>query len=186
MVFRSRPVANATPVTTSPEIRGTIGRRYRMMQNLASLTGPFLVQTDEGNQAFRIERITRHLSEMLTIQDLQRTVRCCVPLSPVLPDSSSDVLGNDGRALARIVRAPVSAVRDRIAVELDAGGSWEISGNVGTYEYRVLRGQIQITEVSRRWFLRPGTFGVEVAPGNDDALVLAVTAAIDRLAHDRG
>jgi hypothetical protein len=32
--------------------------------------------------------------------------------------------------------------------------------------------------------LLPNTFGVEVVPGQDDALVLAVAATIDRLAHD--
>lgn len=35
--------------------------------------------------------------------------------------------------------------------------------------------------VSKRWFRVRDTYGVAVAPGQDDALVLAVTVCIDHL-----
>ena len=41
----------------------------------------------------------------------------------------------------------------------------------------------RIAEVSKKWFRVRDTYGVEIAPGEDDALVLAVTVAIDTMAH---
>jgi uncharacterized protein YxjI len=38
--------------------------------------------------------------------------------------------------------------------------------------------------VSKRWFrVRGDTYGVEVAPGENDILILASTAVLDTMAH---
>jgi uncharacterized protein YxjI len=37
--------------------------------------------------------------------------------------------------------------------------------------------------VSKRWFAVRDSYGVAVAPGEDDALLLAITVCIDALAH---
>ena len=40
------------------------------------------------------------------------------------------------------------------------------------------------SKVSKRWFRIADTYGVEVAPGQNDVLLLAVTAVIDTMTHD--
>ena len=42
-----------------------------------------------------------------------------------------------------------------------------------------------VAEVSRRWFRVRDTYGIEVAPGEDDALILAAAVCIDEMSHDR-
>ena len=41
-----------------------------------------------------------------------------------------------------------------------------------------------VAEVSKRWFRVRDTYGVEIAPGQDDALILAVAVCIDQMSHD--
>ena len=38
-------------------------------------------------------------------------------------------------------------------------------------------------EVSKKWFRLADTYGVEVAPGQDPVVILAVTAVPDTMAH---
>lgn len=38
-----------------------------------------------------------------------------------------------------------------------------------------------VAEVSKRWFRVRDTYGIEIAPGQDDGLILAVTACIDEM-----
>ncbi len=68
----------------------------------------------------------------------------------------------------------------------------------GAHRYRMREGLVSIgddywiedyagarvAEVSKKWFRVRDTYGVEIAPGQDDALILAITAAIDQMAHD--
>lgn len=41
----------------------------------------------------------------------------------------------------------------------------------------------KVTEVSKRWLRVRDTYGIEIAPGQDDALILAVTVCIDQMAR---
>ena len=41
-----------------------------------------------------------------------------------------------------------------------------------------------MAEVSKKWFRVADTYGVEVAAGQDPALMLAVTAVLDQMAHE--
>ena len=41
-----------------------------------------------------------------------------------------------------------------------------------------------VAEVSKGWFRVRDTYGVEIAPGQDDALILAVAVCIDQTSHD--
>ena len=43
----------------------------------------------------------------------------------------------------------------------------------------------KIAEISKKWFRVRDTYGVEIAPGQNAALVLAVTVAVDSMAHPR-
>jgi uncharacterized protein YxjI len=38
--------------------------------------------------------------------------------------------------------------------------------------------------ISKKWFRVRDTYGVEIAPGQDDALVLAITVAVEDMTHD--
>lgn len=42
-----------------------------------------------------------------------------------------------------------------------------------------------MAQVSKRWFTIRDTYGIDVASGEDDALILAVAVALDEMAHDK-
>jgi uncharacterized protein YxjI len=49
--------------------------------------------------------------------------------------------------------------------------------------YTIERDGQRVAEVSKRWFRVRDTYGVEVAPDENDILILATTAVIDTMAH---
>jgi uncharacterized protein YxjI len=51
-------------------------------------------------------------------------------------------------------------------------------------EYSIEAGRDKLAEVSKRWFRLRDTYGVEIEPGQNDVLMLAVTVAIDMMAHE--
>ena len=58
-----------------------------------------------------------------------------------------------------------------------------VQGNIVDHEYAIEREGQRVAEVSKRWFRVRDTYGVEVAPGENDILVLATAAVIDTMAH---
>ena len=53
-------------------------------------------------------------------------------------------------------------------------------GNVVDHEFKVERGGHRVAEASKRWFRVRDSYGVEIAPAQDDPLLLAVIVASTR------
>jgi len=50
------------------------------------------------------------------------------------------------------------------------------------HEYEIERDGDKIAEISKRWFRVRETYGIEVVPGEDDALIVAAVVCIDEMA----
>ena len=85
--------------------------------------------------------------------------------------------------VATVKKALVSPIRDRFAIEVAGGADMDAKGNVVDHEYHIDRDGDRVAEVSKRWFRVRDTYGIEVAPGQDDALVLAIVICIDQMAR---
>ena len=60
----------------------------------------------------------------------------------------------------------------------------DVQGNILSLEYSIGEGNRKIAEVSRKWFRVADTYGVQIEPGQNDIVILALTVAIDMMAHN--
>ena len=85
--------------------------------------------------------------------------------------------------MALVQKAMITPVRERWTVDVDGGPDLRVQGNIVDHEYTIEDDERRVAEVSKRWFRVRDTYGVEVAPGENDILILATTAVIDTMAH---
>jgi uncharacterized protein YxjI len=90
----------------------------------------------------------------------------------------------EGDTVATVKKALISPLRERFEINVHDGADMEAKGNIVDHEYKIERGGDKIAEVSKRWFRVRDTYGIEIAPGQDVPLILAVTVCIDRMSHD--
>jgi uncharacterized protein YxjI len=90
----------------------------------------------------------------------------------------------DGHRLATVKKALVG-IRDRFSIDVEGGADLEAKGNLVDHEYEVTRDGGPVATVSKQWFAARDTYCVAIAPGEDDALLLAITVCIDAMAHPR-
>ena len=83
------------------------------------------------------------------------------------------------------VRKALIGIRDRFSIDLAGGGELRAKGNFVDHEYEIDRDGTPVVNVSKRWFRVRDTYGVEIEPGEDDALVLAIAVCVDVLSHGR-
>ena len=89
----------------------------------------------------------------------------------------------------RQLRTPRAAAIAGILFALLSGTSWlliRLALPAETLEpsaWLEQRAKKKVAEVSKKWFRLRDTYGVEVAEGQDDVLILAVTVAVDIMAH---
>jgi uncharacterized protein YxjI len=84
------------------------------------------------------------------------------------------------------VKKALVGIRDRFKIDVEDGEDMEAKGNIVDHEYEIERGGDKVAEVSKKWFRVRDTYGIEIKPDQDDALILAVTVCIDQMTHDVG
>ena len=101
---------------------------------------------------------------------------------PVHVRESMGIEDAAGATVATVKKAMVSPLRERFTVDLAGGGELTAQGNITDHEFEIESGGTKVAEVSKKWFRVRDSYGVEVAPGENAALLLAVAVCIDQMA----
>ena len=94
-----------------------------------------------------------------------------------------EVEGPNGESLAMVKKALITPLRDRWVAKIGNGPDLDVQGNILDHEYTISEGRTKVAEISKKWFRVRDTYGVEVAPGQNDIIILAITVAVDMMAH---
>jgi uncharacterized protein YxjI len=73
---------------------------------------------------------------------------------------------------------------DRFTIDVPGPDDLEVAGDLFDHEFTVRRRDQVVATVSKRWFSMRDTSAVDIAPGQDDLLILASVLALD-LAEDQ-
>ena len=157
--------------------------RYRAPQNVAAISGAVVIKDDRGIAAFEIDGGAQATDDVIQVRDLAGTDFCLIRGSALLLGDSIEIVGMDGAIRAVITRVELSAVRERFSVQVGPETTWTVEGLVAEYEYRIRDRTGEIAEVSRRWFRARDSYGIEVAAGQRNLLVLSVAVCLDLLMH---
>jgi uncharacterized protein YxjI len=162
---------------------GLGGTRYTMREKLLAIGEDFWVETDEGRAAFKVDGKAFRARDTFFLTDASGQ-KLYKGQQKKLHIHDTMELERDGEKVATIKKALITPLHERFAIELEGGGELKAKGNILDHEYKVERDGNTIAEVSRRWVRVRETYGIEVAPGEDDALILAATVCIDEMARD--
>jgi uncharacterized protein YxjI len=162
--------------------KGLDGTRYRMREKVFAIGDDFWIETEDGERAFKVDgkalRIrstfileTAGGEELFKIQEKKLHIRDTMEIE------------RGGDTVATIKKALITPLRDRFAIDIEGAGELSAKGNIVDHEYEIERDGDKIAEVSKRWFRVRDTYGIEIAPGENDALILAATVCIDEMAR---
>jgi uncharacterized protein YxjI len=158
-------------------------KRYQMRQKLVAFGDDFYIEDEQGHKTFKVDGKVLRVRDTLVFKDMQGNKLCQIQERMLRVKDTMEIEGADGKTLATVKKALITPLRDRWTVKIKGGPDLDVQGNILDHEYRIGEGHQKVGEVSKKWFRLRDTYGVEVAEGQDDVLILAVTVAIDIMAH---
>jgi len=186
-MFRRRPLAGSvesppslTAFPAEPGVPEALGNRYRMVEKLASVGDDFFIQDDMGQRVVRVDGKALRMRDMLVFRDMQGAEICKILQRATRVRDAMEIESPGGQRAALVTRAMITPLRDRYVVRVGNGADLEVRGNILAHEYRIG----DVAAISKRWFRLRGSYGVEVAPGHNDVILLAVTVCIDQMTTD--
>jgi uncharacterized protein YxjI len=159
------------------------GTRYRMRERLFAIGDDFWIDTEDDRHAFKVNgkalrvRSTFVLEtpsgdELFKIREKKLRIRDTMDLQ------------RGGHTVGTVRKALIPPLRHRFTIELDDGRELTAKGNIVDHEYEIERDGHKVAEISKRWFRIRDSYGIEIGPGVDDALIVAAAVCIDEMAHD--
>jgi uncharacterized protein YxjI len=154
---------------------------YRMRQKLVSIGDDYWIEDDDGRRAYKVDGRALRVRETLNFDDPHGGTLLRIQERMLRVRDTMEIEDADGRTVARVKQAMITPLRDRMTVEVVDGPDLKVQGNLLDHEYSVEADGAPVAEVSKRWFRVADTYGVEIQPGQNDVLLLAVTTVIDQM-----
>ena len=155
--------------------------RYQMKQKLVSIGQDSYIEDQHGKRAFHVDGKALRVRDTLLFKDMQGHTLAKIQEKKARVKDSMKIEDDGGHTLAMVKKAIISPVRDRWVVKIGDGPDLDVQGNILDHEYKIEEGRTKVAEVSKKWFRVRDTYGVEVGPGQNDIVILAVTVAIDMM-----
>ena len=159
------------------------GTKYRMREKMFAIGDDYWIENDAGERVFKVDGKVLRVRDTFVLKDASGAELYRVK-KKMLHIRDTMKVEREGGEVATVKKALITPLRERFSIGLTDGEDLEAKGNVTDHEYRIERDGNSIAEVSKRWFRVRDTYGIEVAPGEDDALMLALTVCIDQMTHD--
>jgi uncharacterized protein YxjI len=160
--------------------RGSDAVRYQMREKLLAIGDDSWIEDAAGQRVFKVDGKVARLRDTFVLEDArgQEVARIKERSLHVRDTMSIDIGGRSAT-----VKKALVGLRDRYHVEVDGGEDLKAHGNIVDHEYEIEQGGDKIAEVSKKWFRIRETYGVEIAPGADVALILSIVVAIDDMSR---
>jgi uncharacterized protein YxjI len=151
-----------------------------MREKLFAIGDDFWIEDEDGERAFKVDGKALRIRTTLVLEDASGDELVSIQ-EKKLHIRDTMRIERGGQTVATVKKALITPLRERFSIEVDGAEDMEAKGNIVDHEYKIERGGDRVAEVSKRWFRIRDTYGVEIAPGQEDALILAVTVCIDQM-----
>jgi uncharacterized protein YxjI len=156
--------------------------RYQLRRKLFAFGDDFTVKDETGADRYVVDGKVFSIGHKVIIYDMQGNEEATIHQHIIALLPTYEITRN-GQELAE-VRKKLTFFHEEFTVDIPGPDDLEVQGDLLDHEYVFTRGGQTVASVSKQWFSLMDSYGVEVAPGVDDVLILASAIVIDLVNED--
>jgi uncharacterized protein YxjI len=157
--------------------------RYQVRERLFSIKDDFWVTDQDGNRVFFVDAKVLSLRHTLELQDASGRNVAEIK-QKLLTFTDAMEVEHDGGVVATVHKAVFSPLHHRAVIDVAGGRHLDAVGNIVDKDFEIRDGDQVAARVSRAWFRVRDTYGVDVAPGEDNALMICIAVCLDHIHHE--
>lgn len=157
--------------------------RYLMKQKVFSLGGTFHIRNEQGQDVFSVEGAAFSFGHQLTFYDMRGTELAFIRQKLFSWGPTYEIY-RGGQLFAVVKKELFSFFKHVFTIDVPGPDDLLAEGDFWGLEFTFNRGDRTVASVSRQWFSWADSYGVEVADGEDEVLILASAIVIDMVRAD--
>ena len=158
--------------------------KYQLQQQLFSIGEDFWVENDKGEQVFKVDGKVFTLRETFVLQDKDGAELATVQ-SRLLAFQPTMTIERGGQVVATVEKALFTLFHSHFDIDLAGAAPLEAEGDFLSHEFEITVGGQTVATISKRWFTLQDTYGIAIAPGQDEVLLLCAAVCIDEMSEAR-
>jgi uncharacterized protein YxjI len=156
-------------------------QKYQMREKLLSIGDDYWIENESGERAFKVNGKAARLRDTFVLEDVAGQEVAKIQERKLRVRDTMEIERPAGNAT---VHKALIGIRDRFKIDVEGGPDMTAHGNLLDHEYEIEADGNEVASVSKKWFRVRDSYGVEIEPGQDDALILAVTVCVDALTRE--
>jgi uncharacterized protein YxjI len=157
--------------------------RYVMKERILSWGDDFRVRDESGRDVFYVDGKVFSFGDKLSFRDVATGDALALIDQKLLAIGPTYEIYRGGQLAAVVKKKLFTLLRAKFTVDVPGPNDLEAAGDLLNHEYTFTRSGRDVARVSKKWFRMSDTYGVDVAPGEDDVLILASAVVIDLCMH---
>jgi len=155
---------------------------YQLRRQIFSIGEDFWVQNTEGENVYKVDGKVLVLTQTFALQDANGNELARMQKEMLTLRKTMDV-ERDGQVVAVVKKAFFNILSQHFDIDVAGSGTLEAQGDILNHEFQITGGGQVVASVSRQWFVGDMFYGVAVAPGQDDVLLLCIAICIDEMSE---
>jgi uncharacterized protein YxjI len=154
--------------------------RYLIRERLFSMGEDFWITDEQGDRVFLVDGKALSLRDAFELKDASGRKLATIH-KKFLTFTDAMEIEHDGALAATVHKSVLSLLHHRAKIDIPGRGRLEAAGNIIGKDFEIRDDGQVIAQISRSWFRIRDTYGVDVAPGENDALILAIAICLDHM-----
>ena len=155
---------------------------YQLRRQMFSIGEDFWIQNDRGDNVYKVDGKVLRIRETFALQDPNGNELATVQ-AKLIAIQPTMTIQRGGQLWATVRKALFTLFRQHFSIEVEGGGELEAQGDILNHEYEVTSGGQPVATVSKRWFSILETYGIAIAPGQNEVLLLCAAVCIDEMSE---
>jgi len=156
--------------------------RYKLQRKLFAIGEDFWIENERGEQVFRVDGKALSIRHKFLLEDRNNAELLTVE-SKLLAFQPTMTIERQGRRYATVTKALFTFLHQRYTIQVEGGPTYDAEGDITNHEYSVQTNGVQVAQISRQWFSIRDAYGIAIAPGQDEPLLLAGAVCIDEISE---
>src|SRR5262245_33449295 len=153
-------------------------RMYVIRERMFRLGEDSDITDEAGQPVLQVDGKVMSLHNRLILRDPGGCEAGQVRRKLAAPRPTSEI-SVGGKDVAQVRKHLFTPFGERFTIAVDGAGDLEIGGDLLDHEFTITRDGQTVATISKRWLSMTTSYAVDVAPGEDDVLILASVLALD-------
>lgn len=157
-------------------------KRYFMKQKVWTIADRFIIRDDHNNPMFYVKGKVFSFGDKLKFFDMGGSELAYIK-QEVFSFNKRYKIYRNHRLAAKVVKK-ITLFKDKYVVDVPGPDDYYVKGNFTDHRYKIFRSGLKVAEISKNWLSWGDTYRIEIVPGEDDVVLLALSVIIDMVSHD--